>query len=67
MRQRIYGDNKITFKSPKSFMRLVFEALQDKTLMMLEISAIVSLALSFYNPPQEDELDRGEWLDNCHW
>ena len=59
MRQRIYGENNITFKSPKSFGQLVCEALQDKTLMMLELSAIVSLALSFYNPPQEDELDKG--------
>lgn len=59
LRQRVYGDNKITFKSSKSFLALVWEALQDKTLLMLEISAILSLALSFYKPPQEEELDAG--------
>ena len=60
LRQRIYGDNKITFKSGKSFWTLVWEALQDKTLMMLEISAAISFVLSFYNPKQEEEIDEGE-------
>lgn len=31
----------------------VWEALQDVTLIILQVAAIVSLALSFYKPPRE--------------
>uniref|UniRef100_A0A8C4RUY0 P-type Ca(2+) transporter n=1 Tax=Erpetoichthys calabaricus TaxID=27687 RepID=A0A8C4RUY0_ERPCA len=35
----------------KTFLQLVWEALQDVTLIILEIAAIISLGLSFYHPP----------------
>lgn len=56
-RRSVYGDNEIALKKSKPFLRLVWEALQDKTLIMLEISALISLALSFYQPKPEDEFD----------
>ncbi|XP_009583888.1 PREDICTED: plasma membrane calcium-transporting ATPase 1-like, partial [Fulmarus glacialis] len=41
-------------KKAKTFMQLVWEALQDVTLIILEIAAIISLGLSFYHPPGGD-------------
>ncbi|KAM4662316.1 plasma membrane calcium-transporting ATPase 3 isoform 1-T1 [Discoglossus pictus] len=57
-RRQIYGMNFIPPKKPKTFLQLVWEALQDVTLIILEIAAIVSLGLSFYAPP-------GEQSENC--
>ncbi|XP_067422484.1 plasma membrane calcium-transporting ATPase 1-like [Emydura macquarii macquarii] len=51
-RQAVFGKNFIPPKKPKSFLQLIWEALQDVTLIILEIAAIVSLGLSFYKPPQ---------------
>lgn len=42
-------------KPPKTFLQLVWEALQDVTLIILEIAALVSLGLSFYQPADEEE------------
>ncbi|XP_027701570.1 plasma membrane calcium-transporting ATPase 3, partial [Vombatus ursinus] len=57
-RRQIYGQNFIPPKMPKTFLQLVWEALQDVTLIILEIAAIISLGLSFYAPP-------GEQSDAC--
>ncbi|KAM5146591.1 plasma membrane calcium-transporting ATPase 3 isoform 6-T6 [Mantella aurantiaca] len=57
-RRQIYGVNFIPPKKPKTFLQLVWEALQDVTLIILEIAAIVSLGLSFYAPP-------GTQSENC--
>ncbi|XP_041429102.1 plasma membrane calcium-transporting ATPase 3 isoform X5 [Xenopus laevis] len=57
-RRQIYGVNFIPPKKAKTFLQLVWEALQDVTLIILEIAAIVSLGLSFYAPP-------GEQSENC--
>ncbi|XP_003774742.1 plasma membrane calcium-transporting ATPase 3 isoform X8 [Sarcophilus harrisii] len=57
-RRQIYGQNFIPPKKPKTFLQLVWEALQDVTLIILEIAAIISLGLSFYAPP-------GEQSDAC--
>uniref|UniRef100_A0A915D7F1 P-type Ca(2+) transporter n=1 Tax=Ditylenchus dipsaci TaxID=166011 RepID=A0A915D7F1_9BILA len=50
----------------KSFFRLVWEALQDVTLIILLVSAIVSLALSFYSPP-EDKMKADEGEEHASW
>ncbi|XP_063783717.1 plasma membrane calcium-transporting ATPase 1 isoform X6 [Pseudophryne corroboree] len=50
-RQEVFGKNIIPPKKPKTFLQLVWEALQDVTLIILEIAAIISLGLSFYRPP----------------
>uniref|UniRef100_A0A8B9KGD4 Calcium-transporting ATPase n=1 Tax=Astyanax mexicanus TaxID=7994 RepID=A0A8B9KGD4_ASTMX len=52
-RRTVYGQNLIPPKKPKTFLQLVWEALQDVTLIILEIAAIISLGLSFYQPPGE--------------
>ena len=44
-----FGKNEIPPKAPKSFFYLMWEALQDTTLIILNISAVISLALSFFH------------------
>lgn len=53
-RRTVFGQNFIPPKKPKTFLQLVWEALQDVTLIILEIAAIISLGLSFYHPPGGD-------------
>ncbi|KAM3872456.1 plasma membrane calcium-transporting ATPase 3b isoform 1-T1 [Diretmus argenteus] len=53
-RWQAFGQNFIPPKKPKTFLELVWEALQDVTLIILEIAAIISLGLSFYQSPGED-------------
>merc|ERR1712203_643137 len=53
-RRDVFGSNIIPPKPPKTFLELVWEALQDITLIILEIAAVVSLALSLYKPPKEE-------------
>uniref|UniRef100_A0A7N8X6H0 Calcium-transporting ATPase n=1 Tax=Mastacembelus armatus TaxID=205130 RepID=A0A7N8X6H0_9TELE len=52
-RKEVFGRNLIPPKKPKTFLQLVWEALQDVTLIILEIAALISLGLSFYKPPGE--------------
>ncbi|XP_051173458.1 plasma membrane calcium-transporting ATPase 2 isoform X1 [Leptopilina boulardi] len=53
-RRDTFGSNMIPPKPPKTFLQLVWEALQDVTLIILEIAALVSLGLSFYHPSDEN-------------
>uniref|UniRef100_A0A8C9VNX0 Calcium-transporting ATPase n=1 Tax=Scleropages formosus TaxID=113540 RepID=A0A8C9VNX0_SCLFO len=58
-RGQVFGQNFIPPKKPKTFLQLVWEALQDVTLIILEMAAIISLALSFYQPPGEEICGKG--------
>jgi Ca2+ transporting ATPase len=49
-RTTAFGRNEIPPKAPKTFFRLMFEALQDVTLVILIICAVISFGLSFYHP-----------------
>uniref|UniRef100_A0A8C7YE30 Calcium-transporting ATPase n=1 Tax=Oryzias sinensis TaxID=183150 RepID=A0A8C7YE30_9TELE len=53
-RHATFGKNLIPPKKAKTFLQLVWEALQDVTLIILEVAAIISLGLSFYHPPGGD-------------
>uniref|UniRef100_A0A3Q1JET9 Calcium-transporting ATPase n=1 Tax=Anabas testudineus TaxID=64144 RepID=A0A3Q1JET9_ANATE len=53
-RHQTFGQNFIPPKKPKTFLELVWEALQDVTLIILEAAAIISLGLSFYQPPGKE-------------
>ncbi|XP_028305065.1 plasma membrane calcium-transporting ATPase 1-like [Gouania willdenowi] len=59
-RQQVFGRNVIPPKKPKTFLQLVWEALQDVTLIILEIAAIISLGLSFYQPPNAERQNCGK-------
>jgi len=50
-----FGSNVIPPKPPKRFLQLVWEALQDVTLVILIVAAIISLGLSFYHAPPSGE------------
>lgn len=52
-RRDVFGSNTIPPRPAKSFLELVWEALQDVTLIILQLAALVSLLLSFYSPPKE--------------
>uniref|UniRef100_A0A0N5AFG6 Calcium-transporting ATPase n=1 Tax=Syphacia muris TaxID=451379 RepID=A0A0N5AFG6_9BILA len=66
-RRLIFGKNEIPPAPSKTFLRLAWEALQDITLIILMISALISLGLSFYNPPSETVTDPNEhsagWIE----
>ncbi|XP_070686489.1 plasma membrane calcium-transporting ATPase 1-like isoform X2 [Pempheris klunzingeri] len=59
-RKQVFGQNLIPPKKPKTFVQLVWEALQDVTLIILEVAAIISLCLSFYRPPDADRHHCGD-------
>ncbi|UJR32250.1 hypothetical protein I4U23_019715 [Adineta vaga] len=50
LRVAAFGRNEIPPKPPKTFFALMFEALQDVTLVILIICAVISFGLSFYHP-----------------
>ena len=56
-RIEVFGSNVIPPKPPKSFLHLVWEALQDVTLIILIVAAIISLGLSFYHSPNSSVSD----------
>ncbi|KAJ7997634.1 hypothetical protein DPEC_G00214170 [Dallia pectoralis] len=58
-RKEEFGQNVIPPKKPKTFLQLVWEALQDVTLIILEVAAIISLGLSFYRPPDAERENCG--------
>eukprot|EP00727_Mastigamoeba_balamuthi_P001079 m51a1_g10969 putative p-type atpase (1014) ;mRNA; f:262400-266204 len=47
-----YGANRLPEPPTQSLLSLIFEGLQDKTLIMLIVSALVSLVLGVYEDPQ---------------
>jgi len=46
-RREVFGSNVIPPKPPKTFLELVWEALQDITLIILLAAAAISLGLAF--------------------
>ncbi|XP_022240050.1 plasma membrane calcium-transporting ATPase 2-like [Limulus polyphemus] len=68
-RRQTFGSNVIPPKPSKTFLQLVWEALQDITLIILEVAAIVSLGLAFYEPPAniEEEVAQDEGEGEAGW
>ncbi|KAK6747709.1 hypothetical protein RB195_000730 [Necator americanus] len=70
-RQHVFGKNEIPPAPSKSFFRLAWEALQDITLVILLVSALVSLGLSFYKPPDgaggghDDSEKEAGWIEGA--
>ncbi|XP_078339842.1 plasma membrane calcium-transporting ATPase 2-like isoform X8 [Crassostrea virginica] len=63
-RRKVFGSNVIPPKPPKTFLQLVWEAIQDVTLIVLIVAALISLGLSFY--PQS-ESEGGESESEAGW
>uniref|UniRef100_A0A3B5ME67 Calcium-transporting ATPase n=1 Tax=Xiphophorus couchianus TaxID=32473 RepID=A0A3B5ME67_9TELE len=62
----VFGQNLIPPKKPKTFLQLVWEALQDVTLIILEVAAVISLGLSFYRPPDTERQHCGKAAGGGH-
>lgn len=62
-RRETFGSNTIPPKPPKTFIQLVCEAVQDITLIILIVTALVSLVLS---SPENEELCKWitSWWEN---
>lgn len=52
-RKELFGKNQIPPAPSKSFLSLVWEALQDTTLIILQVAALISLILFFYESHEE--------------
>lgn len=70
-RYKMYGDNRIEERPPKTFGQLVWEALNDKTMLLLTAAAVVSFALGLYElwgqPPEYDpeghKITKVDWIE----
>ncbi|CAH8539609.1 unnamed protein product [Dicrocoelium dendriticum] len=69
-RRQVFGTNVIPPTPPKSFLQLMWEALQDVTLIVLMVAAGVSLLLALYskyfggeNTDAEDEEGEVSWIE----
>ncbi|OQV24443.1 Plasma membrane calcium-transporting ATPase 3 [Hypsibius exemplaris] len=66
-RIQTYGTNVIPMKKPKTFIHLMLMALKEPTLIILEIAAAISLALSIWNifrPGAEAGAGSHEWIES---
>ncbi|KAI6183818.1 Calcium ATPase [Aphelenchoides bicaudatus] len=63
MRRKRFGSNKIPAKRLKSIFEFAWEAMQDRILITLMVSATASIALSFLKMPNEN----GEVEKNTNW
>ncbi|KEZ41904.1 Calcium-transporting ATPase 2 [Scedosporium apiospermum] len=65
-RIRIFGRNILPRRKQKSFLRLAWIAFNDKLIMLLSVSAIISLALGIYESVSSDEAGSNiEWVDGA--
>lgn len=65
-RKRVYGRNTLPERKSKSFLQLVWIALQDKVLILLSVAAVVSLALGLYQTfgnKSHHEGAKVEWVE----
>lgn len=69
LRRQVFGANVIPPKPPKTFLMLMWEAIQDVTLIILQVAALVSLILWYVTRYSHDEEDLDEdeehgWIDS---
>lgn len=62
-RRKVFGQNEIPKKDSKSFLRLMFEAMQDVTLIILIICAVLSFILNFYPSKSESTSSKTLFLN----
>jgi Ca2+-transporting ATPase len=63
-RKRIFGANRLPRRQQKSFLRLMWIAFNDKLLILLTISASISLAIGIYQSVSAEEgTSNIEWVD----
>ncbi|KID98331.1 ATPase, P-type, calcium-transporting, PMCA-type, partial [Metarhizium majus ARSEF 297] len=63
-RKRIFGANRLPRRKQKSFFKLMWIAFNDKLLILLTISACISLAIGIYQSVSAEEgMSNIEWVD----
>lgn len=63
-RRRVFGANRLPRRKQKSFFRLMWIAFNDKLLILLSISASISLAIGIYQSVNSKEKNSNiEWVD----
>ncbi|KAM5372533.1 hypothetical protein ACJZ2D_007433 [Fusarium nematophilum] len=63
-RRRVFGENRLPQRAQKSFLRLLWIAFNDKLIILLTISASISLAIGIYQSvDQSIGASRVEWVD----
>lgn len=63
-RRRVFGANRLPRRRQKSFFRLMWIAFNDKLLILLSISASISLAIGIYQSVSSKEKNSNiEWVD----
>ena len=69
-RKRIYKDNRLPEKKPKTFLQLAWIAYNDKVLILLTVAAVISLALGIYQSvraPTQEEIAAGTHEARVEW
>jgi calcium-translocating P-type ATPase len=61
-RRRLLGNNRVEAKAARSFFSFWFEALRDKTLIVLICASIVSIVLGVALPPPGEDTNHG-WVE----
>lgn len=59
-RRRIFGDNKLPQRKPKTIFQLMWLAYNDKVLIVLTVAALIALALGIY---QAETTGGVEWIE----
>ena len=62
-RLKVYGQNKLVEKPPRSFLQKFIDQLKDAMVIILMVAAAISLGLSVYNALNGGE---PEWIDDCN-
>lgn len=64
-RKRVFGEHRLPDRTSRSFLQLMWIALQDRVLILLSIAAAVSLALGLYQTFGQHHGDgaRVEWIE----
>jgi len=66
LRKKIFGENKVPPVKQTSLLELMFNALADKTMIMLCIAACVSLAIGIYqDTTSDDDEPKVHWVEGC--
>ena len=62
-RKRIFKDNRLPEKKPKSIFELAWLAFKDKVIILLSVAAVVSLALGIYQSVQGTDGEKIQWVE----
>jgi P-type Ca2+ transporter type 2C len=63
-RKKWFGENRLPEKPPRSLWQFWFDALQDRTLIILMTAAVVSIILGLIMPPPGESRSRS-WIDGA--